>query len=309
MIVSRLAYIGAGATDMAAWKTYSAGVLGLEIMRDSNDRLLYLRADERHHRICVHAADNDDVAYIGWDVVSQETLEAAAANLERHNVAITAGTKNEIADRRVLELVWFRCPHTGVRMELSVGNDVVFMPRFKPARDLSGFRTAELGMGHFVLYTADAEAAANFYVRTLGFGISDWVVSPEGGRLAAFLHCNPRHHSMAFINWPNAPRKIQHVFFETNSLDDIGTTYDLCVERKLAATSIGRHPNDRSVSFYFRNPSRWFIEYGWDLRTIDPLNITAERYVLGPGIGWGHAGLRNLEDAAPRDRPATPPDL
>lgn len=153
-------------------------------------------------------------------------------------------------------------------------------------------------MGHFVLYTANVQAAADFYVRTLGFGISDWVVSPKGARLAAFLHCNPQHHSMAFIAWPNAPRKIQFVFFETNSLDDIGTTYDLCLEREIAATSIGRHPNDRSVSFSLRNPSRWFFEYGWDLRTVDLHNFTTEHYVLRPGNDWGHAGLRNLEDRA-----------
>ncbi len=295
MSVSRLAYIGTNATDVAAWRRYATEVLGLEIARDSGDQLLYLRADDRHHRLTIHAGRNDDVAYIGWEVANHEALAAAANALERRDVRVEAGTAAELAERRVLDLVHFVCPHTGVRMELTVGNEVMFNPRFKPTRDISGFRTAELGMGHFVLYTADAQAAADFYVRTLGFGISDWVVSPDGIRLAAFLHCNPRHHSMAFITWPTAPRKIQHVFFETNTLDDIGTTYDLCVERKLDATSIGRHPNDRSVSFYFRNPSRWFIEYGWDLRTIDPQRFATEQYVLRPGIGWGHEGLRTLE--------------
>ena len=296
MSVKKLAYLGANATDMGAWKQYSTEVLGLEIGRDSSDRLLYLRADERHHRLSIHPGDNDDVSYIGWELANHEALEAAAANLERNGVEVVAGTPNELADRRVLELVHFMCPYTGVRMELTVGNEVVFNPAFRPTRDLSGFRTGELGLGHFVLYTANAQAAADFYVRTLGFGISDWVVSPEGAKLAVFLHCNPRHHSMAFINWPTAPRKIQHVFFETNSLDDVGKTYDLCSQRELAKTTVGRHPNDRSVSFYFRNPSRWFIEYGWDLRTIDPQNVDIEQYVLRPGIGWGHAGLRNLED-------------
>jgi len=296
MSVKKLAYLGANATDMGAWKQYSTEVLGLEIGRDSSDRLLYLRADERHHRLSIHPGDNDDVSYIGWELANHEALEAAAANLERNGVEVVAGTPNELADRRMLELVHFMCPYTGVRMELTVGNEVVFNPAFRPTRDLSGFRTGELGLGHFVLYTANAQAAADFYVRTLGFGISDWVVSPEGAKLAVFLHCNPRHHSMAFINWPTAPRKIQHVFFETNSLDDVGKTYDLCSQRELAKTTVGRHPNDRSVSFYFRNPSRWFIEYGWDLRTIDPQNVDIEQYVLRPGIGWGHAGLRNLED-------------
>jgi 2,3-dihydroxybiphenyl 1,2-dioxygenase len=295
MGVSKLAYLGAHATDLGAWKKYGTEVLGLEIGSDSSERLLYLRADERHHRLSIHAAGGDDLAFVGWELTSHEDLEAAAANLERQGVKVESGKSSEIADRRVLELLHFTCPYSGVRMELTLGNETLFNPGFRPSRDLSGFRTGELGMGHFVLYTSDVQGAAKFYVRTLGFGLSDWVVSPERARLAAFLHCNPRHHSMAFIEWPQAPRKVQHVFFETNSLDDIGTTYDLCVEHKIASTSIGRHPNDRSVSFYFRNPSRWFIEYGWQLRTIDPHNYTAEQYVLAPGIGWGHAGLRNLE--------------
>lgn len=295
MRVSKLAYLGANATDLAAWKHYATEVLGLEIGSDSTDRLLYLRADERHHRLSIHAAGDDDVAYIGWEVADHEALEAAASTLNRQGVAVEPGTQNELADRRVMELAHFTCPFSGVRMELTVGNETVFNPHFKPTRDLSGFVTGELGMGHFVLYTSEVEAAAQFYVRTLGFGVSDWVVSPERKRLGAFLHCNPRHHSMALLAWPNAPRRMQHVFFETNSLDDVGTTYDVCAERKIKGTSIGRHPNDRSVSFYFRNPSGWFMEYGWQLRRLDPANFTTEQYVLQPGIGWGHEGLRTLE--------------
>jgi len=295
MSVSKLGYIGANASSLGDWRKFGSEVLGLEISRDSSERLLYLRADERHHRLSIHASDNDDVSYIGWEVPTHEALEAAAAKLESCGVRVSAATPFELTERRVLEMIHFICPHSGVRMELSLGNEVVFNPRFLPTRDLSGFRTGELGMGHFVLYTANAQAAADFYVQALDFGVSDWVVNPEGAKLAVFLHCNPRHHSMAFINWPAAPRKIQHVFLETATIDDVGRTYDVCVQRELAKTSIGRHPNDRSISFYFRNPSRWFIEYGWDLATIDPLNVTVEQYTLRPGIGWGHAGLRNLE--------------
>lgn len=298
MSVSKLSYLGAHASDVDAWRSYAEDVMGFELLRERNDQRLYLRADERHHRVCIERGDSNDVAYIGWELPNHDELEAAARALESHGVKVIAGTANELADRRVLELVHFVCPYTGVRMELSIGNETVFNPRFMPARDLSGFRTGDLGMGHFVLYTTDALSAAEFYVRTLGFGVSDWVVSPDGHRLAVFLHCNARHHSMAFINFPKAPRKIQHLFLETKTLDDVGKTYDVCLERGIAATSIGRHPNDGSVSFYFRNPSRWFVEYGWDLRVIDPRAITVEQYVLRPGISWGHAGLRNLEDAS-----------
>ncbi|KAB0685228.1 VOC family protein [Burkholderia territorii] len=299
MKVTKLAYVGTHASDLDAWKDYAPQVLGLEVSRDSSDKLLYLRADERHHRLSIHPGESNDIAYIGWEVANHEALDAMASRLDRSGIEVQRGTASDLVERRVLDLVYFTCPHTGVRMELTVGNEVVFNPRFVPTRPLTGFKTGELGLGHVVLYvTADLRKVVDFYVKTLGFGISDWVVNPEGTPLAAFLHCNARHHSLALIFYPPAPRKIQHVFFETNSLDDVGTTYDLCRAQEIAATGIGRHPNDRSVSFYFRNPSRWFIEYGWDLRTVDPQNVTEESYVLRPGIGWGHEGLRNLEDGS-----------
>jgi len=294
MSVSRLAYVGANTTDLAAWKNYATEVMGHEIGSGSDDRVLYLRADERHHRLSIHAADNDDVAYVGWELAGHEALEATASVLEGQGIKVESGKPNELADRRVLELGYFTCPHSGVRMELTVGNETVFNTQFKPTRALSGFRTADLGMGHVVLYASDIRSAANFYVRNFGFGISDYVVSPDGAPLGVFLHCNPRHHSLAFFQIPMAPRKIQHVMFETNSLDDVGTSYDLCLEREITATSLGRHGNDRSFSFYFRNPSKWFFEYGWQLRTIDPKNWTTERYVIGAGAGWGHEGLNRM---------------
>lgn len=296
MSVSRLAYIGAHASDLAAWKTFGTEVLGFQLGPDSGDRLLYLRADQRHHRLSIHPGESDDIAFVGWEVANHDALESAAAGLERHGVKVTAGTPRDLADRRVIELVHFSCPYTGVRMELTVGPEMIFDPPFHPTRALSGFRTDDLGLGHFVLYVDDPVIAAEFYVATLGFGLSDWLISPEREKLAAFLHCNPRHHSMAFIKRPGAARKVQHVFFETRSIDDVGRTYEVCLQRELAKTSIGRHPNDRSISFYFKNPSRWFIEYGWDLLTIDRDRWTVENYILLPGLAWGHVGLRSLED-------------
>lgn len=293
-VVNQLAYVAANTSDVAAWKSYGTEVLGFEIGVDSSDSLLYLRNDERHHRIAVRPADNDDVAYVGWEVSSIAALEAACAALEREGVAVERGTANEIADRRVLDLAHFVCPHSGARMELVVGHEILFTPHFRATRDLSGFRTGELGLGHVVLYAPDVREAAEFYVRTLGFGVTDYAVIPNVHTLAAFLHCSPRHHSLAFMSIPGAPRRIQHVMFETLSIDDVGTTYDLCLEREITSTSTGRHQNDQTFSFYFRNPSGWHFEFGWQPRIIDPATWNTEHYHLRPGNAWGHHGLMEM---------------
>jgi len=297
MSAIKLAYVGANVTDLSRWKKYANEILGFEVSTDSSDKLLYLRADERHHRLSIHPSNVDDIAYVGWELAHRPALETAASLLERNGVKVEAGKPNELSDRRVLDLAHFTCPFTGVRMELTLGNETVFNPPFQSTRKMSGLVTGDLGMGHVVLFATDIHSAADFYVKTLGFGISDYAVTPDGHTLGAFLHCNPRHHSLAFFGVPMGPRgkRVQHIMFETNSIDDVGESYDLCQARKITATSLGRHPNDRALSFYFRNPSNWLFEFGWQLRTVNPQAWTPEQYVIKPGNAWGQAGLWQLE--------------
>jgi 2,3-dihydroxybiphenyl 1,2-dioxygenase len=293
-VISRLAYVSASCSDLSAWKAFGTEVLGFEVGADSNDRVLYLRADESHHRFAIWSGDNDDVSHIGWQVADLATLETAAVALENAGVAVKHGTGEEAADRRVFAFIHFLCPHSGVRMELVVSPEEIFTPRFQPTRDLAGFRTGELGLGHVVLYAPDVRAAADFYVRTLGFGVSDFAVIPQVGPLAAFLHCNPRHHSLAFMSIPGAPRKIQHVMFETETMDDVGLTFDVCHGKEIVTTTPGKHHNDRAFSFYFRNPSAWHVEFGWNPRLINPATWATEQYELRKGNAWGHHGLMGM---------------
>ncbi|WP_280512107.1 VOC family protein [Nocardia farcinica] len=292
--VSQLSYVVGTSSDVSAWKQYATEVLGLEVSRDSSDSLLYIRADDRHHRLGVRAGHDDDVAYVGWDVASKSALDAAAARLDAGGVAVTAGSAAEAADRRVMEFVYFICPYSGVRMELVLGHEKLFLPKFRPTRDIAGFNTGDMGMGHVVLYASDIAGAAEFYSHVLGFGVSDFAHIPEVGPFAVFLHCNARHHSLAFMNIPTATRRIQHVMFETVSIDDVGVSYDLCAERGITSTSTGRHQNDHVFSFYFGNPSGWHFEYGWGPRMVDPETWTTENYVLGSGFAWGHHGLMKM---------------
>jgi 2,3-dihydroxybiphenyl 1,2-dioxygenase len=292
--VNQLSYVVGTSSDISGWRTYATDVLGLEVSGDSDDKLIYLRADDRHHRIGVRAGHEDDVAYVGWDVASKEALELAAARIEAAGIEVTAGTPEEASDRRVLEFIHFICPYSNTRMELVVGHERIFRPSFRPTRDLEGFTTGEMGIGHVVLYTADIRGAADFYTRTLGFGVSDFAHTQQGRPFAVFLHCNARHHALAFMDIPGATRRIQHVMFETISMDDVGQSYDLCLERGITSTSTGRHHNDRVFSFYFRNPSGWHFEYGWGSRPVDPETWTPENYTLRPGFAWGHDGLMKM---------------
>ena len=155
-----------------------------------------------------------------------------------------------------------------------------------PARHISGFRTGTQGMGHAVLTVADFEVSLGFYRDLLGFRISDFIRRPI---TAAFLHVNPRHHSLALFQHPR--RGMHHLMMELYSLDDVGQGYDraLAVPGRVAVT-LGRHPNDYMTSFYMRTPSDFLIEWGWGARELDVATWQPEEMTTVASF-WGHEGL------------------
>lgn len=294
--VDELSYIGISANDLDAWSTYAQDVLGHEISADSDSHNLYLRMDERHHRFIVHPADNEpeDVSYVGWQVRNATVMDEIAGRLDAAGVNVIAGKPEEAALRRVLGFVQFTDPHSGVRMELSYGPQLTYQPSYRPARPISGFVTGSQGLGHFVTYVPDVQAAEDFYSATLGLATSDSPNHPGVGKIASFMYCNPRHHSFAFFANPQPRRRTYHVMLEHNSIDDVGSAFDICQTRGDVTVQLGRHNNDRMFSFYTRNPSGWQFELGWGARTIDPDNFAVEHYSVGGGSGmgeWGHAGI------------------
>ena len=108
----------------------------------------------------------------------------------------------------------------------------------------------------------DQARAERFFSDALGLRLSDRIATASG-LSASFMHCNPRHHSLAFVGVPGMVG-FHHLMLEVVSLDDVGTARDRCVERNVPIVmDLGRHTNDHMTSFYMRTPSGFEIEYGW----------------------------------------------
>jgi hypothetical protein len=102
------------------------------------------------------------------------------------------------------------------------------------------------------------------------------------------MHCNPRHHSIAFGVIP-APRRLMHFMLQCRQVDDVGSTYYLCQDQGVEISgTLGRHTNDHMVSFYLRSPSGFEVEYGWGARIVDDATWQVQKH-QAPSI-WGHRG-------------------
>lgn len=286
--VSALGYIGCSVSDPEAWDRLLGPIFGMEQRTDSPRNRTWYRMDSSHHRLTLHRADTDRLEYIGWEVASQEDLHRLAGTLQTLGEKVTRADQTLCAERHVMDM--YRCTGPdGVPLELFYGLREEYKT-FRPGRGMTGFNTGNLGMGHVVLASADRDAAVKWYQERLGFRLTDNIY--WDGIEATFLHCNPRHHSVALTNAIEGLKggDLGHFMLETMSLDDVGQAYDLVHETGYPlALTLGRHTNDFMTSFYVYSPSGWWIEYGFGARTVDDATWQP-RFYNSPKI-WGHEML------------------
>ncbi len=282
-----MGYIVVQASDLDAWQTFTVDVLGLGLAYRDGNALLGLRTDERVHRLIIEAGPADDLCGMGFDCGTDAALDLLVARLREHGLAVEVCDDALTRRRRVRRLVATQDPD-GNRVELFVDLALADSP-FRSALVPSGFVTGSGGAGHAFLPSRDRQAMLDFYA-LLGFRLSDYIreeIAPGVVLDAAFIHCNPRHHTLAFAAVPS-PKKIHHFMLEVRDRIDVGCAYDRVQGAKLPlALSIGMHPNDLMFSFYVTTPSGFAVEFGADGQQIEDEDqwqvVTHDRVSI-----WGH---------------------
>ena len=287
--VSELAYIELGVSNLADWQVFATDVLGLATKKD-NESLL-LKMDAEIWRIKAVETGEDDIRCAGFKVSDQPSMQAIAQQLQDSGFTVKDASDAEKAARGVDTLVSCEDPF-GMRIELFVGDRTGSTPFISP-QNVNGFVTGDQGLGHIVLFVADERAAVEFYQEGLGFRLSDHItMGPEGHQInLTFLHCNPRHHTLALAPVP-VPKKLNHIMLEVTNLDDVGLGLDRATAQSTPiSSSIGCHTNDKMVSFYMKTPSGFNIEYGFGGIEIDDATWQTTTYDR-PSV-WGHKGSLN----------------
>jgi 2,3-dihydroxyethylbenzene 1,2-dioxygenase len=264
--VTELGYIGIGVKDLRAWQAFACDILGLEwFEEESSDGRGYLRTDYWHHRIALHPDGTEDMLYAGFRVAGPEEFQQMQLNLRECNIIFTVATPAEADDRQVLELLRLEDP-AGNPLEIFHGPLVDANKPMRPGRGMHGhFLTGTGGLGHIVVRDRGRELSYKFYSRVLGMRgniEARMRFGPNESIEPTFMHCNDRDHSIAFGAGP-MKRRIHHVMFEVDNVDDVGLAYDLCQKMETPILmSLGKHANDHMLSFYVQTPSGWFCEYG-----------------------------------------------
>lgn len=294
-------YLGLTVPDVDGWTAFATEVIGLARSQrvpgedpmaptsagsgTTPDGRVFLKADEHMWRVALHAGDTPGLAFVGFELPSQQQFEDAVAHLDAEGFAPVLADDDELAARAVRAMAHVQDPG-GTRIEVYCG-PTVDGPFASPI-GVPGFVTGALGFGHYIVLTHDLDASMDFYQRALGMKLTDYVVIAPGMSIQ-FLRCTPRHHSVGLAALGPIDG-LHHVAFEVPDIDQVGYALDRAVRAGHPITAgLGRHRNDRMLSFYMRSPAGFEVEIGCGGRIVDESTWVVNHFTGGDE--WGHQGL------------------
>ncbi|MQY40596.1 Biphenyl-2,3-diol 1,2-dioxygenase [Streptomyces sp. RB17] len=254
MGIRKLGYVGLNVTDVDAWTDLLGRTLGIGVTtaKFGAEEVALVELDEFKYRMALHPSTEDTPRELGWIVDTPRELDRLSQRLTDAGFIVKDGSAQEMELRGATQLRWFTDP-VGYRVELAVGEAKA---RTSVGR-ADGTGPGSTRLGHFVLASPKLAELRELYESVLEFKLTDYR-SPG----LFFFRCSTAHHNIALAS--AEATSIHHLEFEHGSIDDVGRSYDRAKANGAPISiSLGRHMNDKAISFYVRNPSGFHLEIGY----------------------------------------------
>lgn len=250
---ARLGYVALNVSEMERSVAFYRDIVGLTCDAEPEGGHAFLRCSDRHHDVMLAEGGEPGLSSIGWEMESQEALEAAELHLRSIGQDVTEVSATEAAAFHFRRGFRSYEPTTGAVFEFYV--DMEAAPAFEPTH------TQIARLGHVVLNSVDRPATEAFLMDDLNFRISDRI---DG--MVTFMRCfpNPFHHSLGVGAGPK--NGLNHVNFMVTSMDDIGKANNRMKHNQVDIVyGPGKHPPSESVFLYFLDPDGITVEYSYGM--------------------------------------------
>ena len=246
-------YCRLGTADLEGAVQFATGTVGLELAGRENGAA-YVRGDDRDHNICYFEGDPTDTT-LGFEVRTFDELEAAESTLQSAGLQTKRGSDDEAAARRCVGFINFKDP-TGNSIDLVVRpfNSAI---RYFPSRDAGITEFSHVG-----LKTTDSARAEAFWTSQFNIRVNDRI-GP-----APLMSFDAVHHRIALF--PTDHAGVQHINFQTESIDDIMRSYYFFRDRQIRISfGPGRHATSGAMFLYYDGPDGMTYEYSSGVRMVD----------------------------------------
>ncbi len=262
--IIRCSHVEYGVTDLEASRKFYVDCFGMIESERTSDRL-YLRCleERNHHSFILRKSREPKVYSIGFKVSSEKDLNALCDHMS------SLGIKSQWVDRhaqgRTLAL---RSPQ-GIPLEFyyHMQQETCMLRNYGMYKGMHPQR-----FDHFNVFTPDAQFTYEFFVRELGFRLTEYTLTEKGEMWAAWMHRKGNVHDMALTNGDGPRLHHSAIWVPTalniiHLLDVMSTTgYVDHIER-----GPGRHGVSNAFFLYVRDPDGHRIEiYTCDYMTVDP---------------------------------------
>lgn len=140
--------------------------------------------------------------------------------------------------------------------------------RLRQSRKINPREPVPVKLSHVVVNSTNLEATAEFYIKHLGFAISDTLMNPSMGNLMHFMRCNKAHHSFAVAQGPHA--SLHHASFEMRGVEEwMRGSGKILRSGARMVWGPGRHNAGDNTFAYFLDPAGNTLEYTTELATIE----------------------------------------
>lgn len=246
-------YCRLGTRDVDGAVRFATEMIGLEMVGRENGAA-YVRGDDRDHNICYFPGDPADTT-LGLEVRTFDALDAAEAQLNGVGFETRRGNEAEAAARRCMGFVNFRDP-TGNSVDLVV-RPFASGRRYFPARDAGITEFSHVG-----LKTTDPARDEAFWTTHFNIRVNDRI-GP-----APLMSFDAVHHRIALF--PTDHAGIQHINFQTESIDDIMRSFYFFRDRQIRISfGPGRHATSGAMFLYYDGPDGMTYEYSSGVRLVD----------------------------------------
>lgn len=254
MGILRLGHVEVRVPDLELATAYYTEVLGLKETARDGERVYLKGWDEHeHHSVILRYAPRYGLDHMAFKVETTEDLEVLEKAAEQYGCRVhRLAPDEELAMGQGIRCV----TPSGHEVELyavmqKVGNG---LPKTNPPPepdDLVGIHPPRID--HLLVTTEDVGDAAHFYMKVLGFRLTEQIISRQGHQLGVWLERSHTPHDLAIIPGPNGG--LHHFAFWLDDWAQIGRAADILAYNGIQI-DVGptRHGITRGQTIYFFDP-------------------------------------------------------
>jgi catechol 2,3-dioxygenase-like lactoylglutathione lyase family enzyme len=243
----RLAHATFEVADLEAEISYYEEVIGLTLVSREAGRA-FLATEVGQVAIVLHQGPAAQCTTLAFEIAAEAGLAEAAHRLSHQGIACETVSDPVPGIRDALTFTDAK----GTAIELFSAWDFV-----EPTGTPRGVNPVKLG--HLAFMVPDPKATADYYERTLGFRVSDWIED-----WFVFLRSGVEHHTVNFIRGSAA--RMHHIAFELRDASHMHRACDLLGRHKIPILwGPVRHGPGHNVAVYHRNAGGHLVEFFIDL--------------------------------------------